>query len=103
MSTDIAKRNVRWTLQGRPDLTGPVEVTNVDEATVRVGRTGDVTLRINRPTISSLHAEVFVRNGEFWLRDLNSTNGSYVNGTPVMGELTLAHEPRSPGSKSGTS
>lgn len=89
MSTNIAKRNIRWTLQGRPDLTGPVEVTHIERATVRVGRSGDVTLRINRPTVSSLHAEVFVRDGELWLRDLNSTNGSYVNGTPVTGEMQL--------------
>lgn len=89
MSSDLLERSIRWTLQGRPDLTGPVEVVNVAAKPVRVGRCGDVTLRINRPTISSLHAEVFARDGTLWLRDLNSTNGSYVNGTPVIGEMRL--------------
>jgi EAL domain-containing protein (putative c-di-GMP-specific phosphodiesterase class I) len=89
MNTDFATRKVRWTLQGRPDLTGPVEVINVETAPVRVGRSGDITLRINRPTISSLHAEVFARGGELWLRDLHSTNGSYVNGIPVTNEMRL--------------
>ena len=59
MTTEVAKQIVCWTLQGRPDLTGPVEVINVQDSTIRVGRCGDVTLRINRPTISSCHAEVF--------------------------------------------
>ncbi|MCA9121784.1 MAG: EAL domain-containing protein [Planctomycetaceae bacterium] len=89
MGSYTAKRNLRWTLQGRPDLTGPVEVTHVEQATIRVGRCGDVTLRINRPTISSSHAEIFVRNGDLWLRDLKSTNGTYVNGTPVTDETQL--------------
>ncbi|MBC8355844.1 MAG: EAL domain-containing protein [Planctomycetes bacterium] len=89
MSIQLANPTIRWTLQGRPDLTGPVEVVDVTESLVRVGRCGDVALRINRPTISSLHAEVFERDGELWLRDLNSTNGSYVNGTPVTGEMQL--------------
>ena len=89
MNSELAKRKVRWTLQGRPDLSGPVEVINVEGVPVRVGRCGDITLRINRPTISSLHAELFVRNGELWLHDLHSTNGSYVNGIPVTGEMRL--------------
>lgn len=89
MSVDLIEQRVRWTLQGRPDLTGPVEVINVQGGVIRVGRCGDVTLRINRPTISSNHAEVFEQDGELWLRDLNSTNGSYVNGVPVKGDMRL--------------
>ena len=89
MITELTKSRTFWTLQGRPDLTGPVEVINVEGTSVRVGRCGDVTLRINRPTISSVHAEVFERDGQLWLRDFDSTNGSYVNGTPVKGEVQL--------------
>ncbi len=89
MTTEVAKQILCWTLQGRPDLTGPVEVLNVQDSPIRVGRCGDVTLRINRPTISSCHAEVFQKNGELWLRDFDSTNGTYVNGIPVKGEMQL--------------
>jgi|GEM_PF-6228389 len=36
-------------------------------------------LHINSPTISRRHAIIEFRNLSFWLRDLGSTNGTYVN------------------------
>ena len=33
---------------------------------------------INSPTVSSPHAELKIKNGRVYLRDLNSTNGIYV-------------------------
>ena len=40
--------------------------------------------------VSGRHAEVRIENGAAWVRDANSTNGVYVNGTRVRGEQRLA-------------
>lgn len=67
-------------------LTAPVTV---------VGRTtGDIQLP--DPRVSSRHAQFELSGGEVWLRDLGSTNGSFVNGQRAdhvrlthMDEVTL--------------
>lgn len=41
------------------------------------------------PTISRQHAEVYVRNREFFVADLGSANGTYLNGNRITGEHGL--------------
>jgi S1-C subfamily serine protease len=50
---------------------------------VRFDPTGDTE-------VSARHAEVRIENGVALVRDTNSTNGVYVNGTRVRGEQALA-------------
>jgi S1-C subfamily serine protease len=40
--------------------------------------------------VSSRHAVLFLKEGRWHLRDLGSTNGTYVNGTRITGERALA-------------
>lgn len=40
--------------------------------------------------VSSRHAVLFLKEGHWQLRDLGSTNGTYVNGTRITGERPLA-------------
>ncbi len=40
-------------------------------------------IRLADPKVSSRHAQVEILDGEAWLRDLGSTNGTFVNGTRV--------------------
>jgi predicted Zn finger-like uncharacterized protein len=40
-------------------------------------------IRLADPKVSSRHAQVEIMDGEAWLRDLGSTNGTFVNGTRV--------------------
>ena len=49
----------------------------------RVGRRADSTIPINEPFVSAEHAELAFDSGRWWLRDLGSTNGTFVNGNPV--------------------
>src|SRR6202007_3310205 len=43
---------------------------------------------IEDSSISLMHAKITRKNGDFLLKDLNSTNGTIVNGQPV-GEVRL--------------
>ena len=47
---------------------------------VTIGRGVDCVVALDGDSYaSSLHARVFPRNGEVWIEDLGSTNGTYVN------------------------
>jgi pSer/pThr/pTyr-binding forkhead associated (FHA) protein len=53
---------------------------------VTVGRSPGCAVALEDDTFaSSIHARVFRRNGEFWLEDLGSTNGTWLNDTKVDG------------------
>jgi pSer/pThr/pTyr-binding forkhead associated (FHA) protein len=50
------------------------------EETITVGRLSDNDLVIDDPSISSHHAELVHKDGDYVLKDLQSTNGTKVNG-----------------------
>lgn len=51
--------------------------------TLVVGRDDDAPLRIDLPVVSGRHAEVRLRGGALEIRDLGSTNGTFVFGRKV--------------------
>jgi len=53
---------------------------------VRIGRSrdNDVTLpELESPRSSAYHAEARLEDGEWWIVDLDSTNGTLLNGAPI--------------------
>lgn len=54
-----------------------------------IGRHADCGLRIQNPKVSLHHCSIVVRGSEVCVRDLGSTNGTYVNGTRVDAEHPL--------------
>ena len=48
----------------------------MDRRTYVIGREGHIY--INDPTVSKQHAEIQIVDGEVYLRDLGSTNGTYL-------------------------
>ncbi len=48
----------------------------MESRTYVIGREGHIY--ISDPTVSKHHAELQVMNGEIYLRDLDSTNGTYL-------------------------
>ena len=47
--------------------------------TTTIGRDVKASIRIDDPNVSRMHARVLRRGSEFWLEDLGSANGSFVN------------------------
>jgi len=50
----------------------------------RIGRVEDCEVCIKNEYVSRAHAEVVFENGQWWLRDLNSSNGIFVDGQRVQ-------------------
>lgn len=48
-----------------------------------VGRASDCQIRINVGSVSRNHARLFFEAGHFWVKDLDSANGTTVNGKKV--------------------
>lgn len=48
-----------------------------------VGRVEDNTFQIADASVSSHHAEILLRGSDIVIRDLNSTNGTFINGEKV--------------------
>jgi len=57
--------------------------------TTTVGRVSDNAFEIPEASVSSHHAEILLRGTEVVVRDLNSTNGTYVAGERINGEAVL--------------
>jgi len=55
-----------------------------------VGRRDDNSMVIDDGFVSGSHAELVFDGGAWWLQDLNSTNGTFVNNQPVQGRIRLS-------------
>ena len=56
---------------------------------VTVGREASNGIRIEDESVSARHALVRHERGRWWVEDLGSTNGTYVNETRVTGRAAL--------------
>src|ERR1700722_12153774 len=66
-------------------MTGRAHELSTDRTTV--GRVEDNTFQIGDPSVSSHHCEVQLRGGEILIRDLNSTNGSFINEVKITEQV----------------
>jgi pSer/pThr/pTyr-binding forkhead associated (FHA) protein len=57
-----------------------------------VGRDPQCHLRPASPLISKRHCAIIQRDGKAYVRDFDSTNGTFVNDEPVKGERELHHD-----------
>ena len=55
------------------------------DASMVIGRAPDAELRLEDTFASSQHARIFGRNGSWYVEDLGSTNGTFVNEQKLMG------------------
>lgn len=57
-----------------------------------IGRDPQCNLRPASPMISKRHCAVLVRNGKVFVRDFDSTNGTFINDEQVKQEQQLNHD-----------
>jgi pSer/pThr/pTyr-binding forkhead associated (FHA) protein len=50
---------------------------------ITIGRLSDNAIQIDDASVSSHHAQLSLVGGDYHIKDLNSTNGTYVNGQHV--------------------
>jgi pSer/pThr/pTyr-binding forkhead associated (FHA) protein len=62
-------------------MTGRSHELKVDKTTV--GRVEDNMFQIAESSVSSHHCEILKRGNEVVVKDLNSTNGTYINGEKI--------------------
>lgn len=68
-------------------MAGRSHELKVDKTTI--GRVDDNTFPIAESSVSSHHCEILLRGADVVIHDLNSTNGTFINGNQVTGEAVL--------------
>jgi pSer/pThr/pTyr-binding forkhead associated (FHA) protein len=74
-----------WSLAA-PGNQSPIPLTG----TILIGRGDDCDLHLNDNRASRQHARIQRRQESFWIIDLDSTNGVFVNGARIQGSACLA-------------
>lgn len=71
-----------------------VKVSNQREIPVKpemvLGRQADCDLQLTEGHASRRHAKLFLAEDAVWVEDLNSANGTFVNGSKITGKVKLA-------------
>ncbi|ADG82640.1 FHA domain-containing protein [Thermincola potens] len=50
---------------------------------MQIGRSAENSLRINDAFVSHEHARIYYRDGRYWIEDLNSRNGTLLDGKRI--------------------
>src|SRR5688572_27232772 len=71
-----------------------IKVTNQREIAIKpemvLGRQAECDLQLTEGHASRRHAKLFIAEDAVWLEDLNSANGTFVNGANITGKVKLA-------------
>jgi len=74
-----------------PGLAGLNYEVTTEKASI--GRVDDNRFCVAEPSVSSHHCEVWLKGDDIIVKDLNSTNGTFVNETPVPPEKEAVVRP----------
>ncbi|QDT04780.1 Putative cyclic-di-GMP phosphodiesterase AdrB [Rubripirellula lacrimiformis] len=78
-----------WFLSGPTKPGEAVLHIPVDGSPHIVGRKSGVSLKLHYRTVSGQHAALWVENGALMLKDMGSTNGTYINGKRIEEDQTF--------------
>jgi pSer/pThr/pTyr-binding forkhead associated (FHA) protein len=80
-TTIVSARFIRTDVPGRGDL-------RLRSPLCRLGRAPDNDICFDNDSVSGRHAEIYhLPDGTFQLCDLDSTNGTWVNGQRIQGQI----------------
>ena len=84
--------DIPWTLTGRPHENAANQQVKVTGHSFTVGRHAENSLSIPNSTVSGCHAEIVRVEQKLFVRDLESTNGTLLNGRRLQGITELCNE-----------
>lgn len=73
------------------DVSGPPLTRHYSTAEIILGREPTCDFPINDQTVSSRHARLSYHQHQWWLEDMASTNGTYLNEEPVTSPVVITH------------
>lgn len=88
----IAAPSIPWTLTGRPHEHAANQQVKIAGHSFTVGRHAENSLSIPNPTVSGCHAEIVRVEDKLFVRDLESTNGTLLNGRRLQAIAELCNE-----------
>ena len=93
---DLKQRGVDDLTQQVPVLTltqydpdGSERVYSFSDPKIMIGRDTAIDLNIDDKTISARHAQLLYQHGQWWVEDLQSTNGTFLNLDPVREQIVI--------------
>jgi ABC transport system ATP-binding/permease protein len=79
-----------YSLKSLQESSGPEKVLNLRKSDRwSLGRDATNDTVIDHPNVSRFHARIERKGGSLYIFDLNSTNGTFVNGQQISGEYSL--------------
>lgn len=85
-NADVSSNGVCWCLSGQIEETGTVRQIPIACSPFTVGRRTGLALSLPCQSVSKLHAELKLVGDALHVRDLCSTNGTFVNGMRITGD-----------------
>ncbi len=61
-----------------------IKEINLDKSSFTIGRKDDNDITLNHTTVSGHHCKVYDAGGKFFVEDLGSTNGTFLNGKKIV-------------------
>lgn len=81
-----------WFLSGSLEPRDSLRHIPIESRDFTIGRRSGCSIRLDFKTVSGNHADMSIRDGVLYLKDLGSTNGTYVNGERIEGEVPIDEE-----------
>ena len=78
-----------WFLKGGSPEDGFAQLIQVPIGRFQVGRRPDLNLCLSHSSVSKLHAEFIAAEAALFVRDLGSTNGTFVNGEKISQDTPI--------------
>lgn len=88
----VQEMTIAWCLQSANEMNGMPKRIPVLGNRFQVGRRTDASFCIPHPSVSKNHAELISTDVALFVRDLGSTNGTFVNGQQISQDTLVGEE-----------